>query len=73
VRALLHRLNPVLRCWTNYFRYGVSKHGVWKGELRSQQGDIEREASTLAPQHDAHRPSSPSKRRVGSVNPPMEP
>jgi RNA-directed DNA polymerase len=23
--ALLHRLNPVLRGWTNYFRFGVSK------------------------------------------------
>lgn len=25
LEALLHRLNPVLRGWTNYFRYGVSK------------------------------------------------
>ena len=23
--ALLRRLNPVLRGWTNYFRHGVSK------------------------------------------------
>ena len=23
--VLLHRLNPVLRGWTNYFRHGVSK------------------------------------------------
>jgi hypothetical protein len=23
--TMLHRLNPVLRGWTNYFRYGVSK------------------------------------------------
>jgi RNA-directed DNA polymerase len=23
--VLLHRLNPVLRRWTNYFRHGVSK------------------------------------------------
>lgn len=25
LEVLLHRLNPVLRGWTNYFRYGVSK------------------------------------------------
>lgn len=25
LEALLHRLNPVLRGWTNYFRHGVSK------------------------------------------------
>lgn len=25
LEALLHRLNPMLRGWTNYFRYGVSK------------------------------------------------
>jgi RNA-directed DNA polymerase len=25
LEVLLYRLNPVLRGWTNYFRYGVSK------------------------------------------------
>ena len=45
LEVLLHRLNPVLRGWTNYFRYGVSSKTfnylrafVWRRVVRWLRG-----------------------------------